>query len=193
MSKVTSRTIKEACDRAERFGKSIQLDTLMDMKDHETAKSILENVYFIGYTDAKNLNGDWNNPIPTWGDFKHMITSWWKWIMNIPPYALSRCGRVGNRRIVVFIRRDINFLLDELLEHTNCSVSRNGWKSILAYKLQDKYVRRGLIKSFNIVNNDPKSYKCVWISQEGLDGYVDIYLRNCNEVVRINFEMKDIV
>lgn len=187
----TGRTIKEAYDKAARFEKSIQPETFVDMHyDNEQARSILGNCYAIGYMDAKKLSGSWNNPIPNCEDFKAMLKSWWSWLCNIPPYALSRCHRIGNRRIVVFIKRDMAYLQKEVMRYSNCKLSRNGWKMTLDWMLQDKYVRRGLIRSCKVVNNDPKEDGCIWINEQGMDGYVEVHLRNCNEMVQLPYSMK---
>lgn len=186
----TGRTIKEACERSARFEKSLQPETLFDLWDKDNAKNILANCYAIGYMDAKSISGKWNNPIPTGDDFKAILKSWWMWICNIPPYALSRCHKIGNRKMVVFIKRDLASLQKELLSWPNCKVSRNGWLMSLSWMMQDKYVRRGLIKRFDVNNNDPDHDKCIWIDEKGLDGYLAVYLRNCNEVVTIPYSVK---
>ena len=185
----TGRTIREACEKSARFEKSLQPETLFDLYDKENAKNILANCYALGYMDAKKISGAWNNPIPTGDDFKAMLKSWWGWIRNIPPYALSRCGRIGNRKIVVFIKQDIAYMKKEVLGWPNCKVSRNGWQMTLSWMLEDKYVRRGLIKKFHVANNDRDHDKCIWIDEKGLDGYVAIHLRNCNEVVTIPYSV----
>lgn len=185
----TGRTIKEACERSARFEKSLQPETLMDLWDKDNAKNILANCYAIGYMDAKSISGKWNNPIPTWDDTKRILNSWWGWIRNIPPYALSRCHKVGNRRMIVFIKRDMAYLQKQVMEYPNCKLSRNGWKMSLAWMMEDKYVRRGLIKKFVVVNNDSDRDKCIWIDEKGLDGFLEVHLRNCNEVVRLTYSI----
>lgn len=186
----TGRTIEEACERSARFAETIQPETLLDLWDKDNAKNILANCYAIGYMDAKSISGKRNNPIPTWDDSKRILKSWWRWIRNIPPYAISRCHRIGNRKIVVFIKQDLARLQKELLSCPNYKVSRNGWKLSLGWMMEDKYVRRGLIKKFEVVNNDSDRDKCIWIDERGLDGFLEVHLRNCNEVVKLQYSTK---
>lgn len=162
----------------------------MDLYDKTNARNILANCYAIGYMDAKDMSGKWNNPIPTWDDTKRILKSWWGWICNIPPYAISRCHRVGNRKIVVFIKQDIARMQKSVFSDSNCKISRNGWKMSLAWMMEDKYVRRGLIKSFRVVNNDSDSDKCIWIDEKGLEGFLEVHLRNCNEVIKLQYSLK---
>lgn len=184
-----NRIIEEACNRSERFEKTITPDTLVDLRDSENAKNILANCYVLGYIDAKSRSGKWNNPIPTWDDTKYILTSIYKWLCNIPPYIISRCHKIGNRKIIVFIKQDIEYMKKTMFANSNCKISRNGWKLSLAWMLEDKYVKRGLIKKFNIFNNDPDHYKCIWVNEKGLNGYVEVHLRNCNQVVNIEYSI----
>lgn len=186
----TSRTIKEACDKSAKFEKSLQPETLFDLWDKDNAKNILGHCYALGYMDAKSISGKWNNAFPTWEDTKCILKSMWGWICNIPPYVISRCGKFGNRKVVEYIKRDIDRLEKSLFSNSSCHTSRNGWKMSLGWMMERKYKNYGLIRNFEVVNNDPDQHKCIWIDEKGLDGCLEVHLRNCNEVVKLQYSLK---
>jgi hypothetical protein len=103
---------------------------------------------------------------------------------------LARCGNKGNRKIARLIKTQINAILDDVCKYDNIKMSRNGLKMLITRKM-DEMKYRGLIKSYNVINNNyVDEDKCIWVNERGFSGYVEIELLNNKEIIKVNCDVK---